>query len=124
TVGEFARGHTLRVRLHPDRGAVLIGAADHQDRVTGHSLEPGEHVAREPESGYVADVARSVGVRPRRRGENVTAGHAVSLGVARLVRSAGQPQVPCSPSSHPANSALPPSTVSPPRLPPDPWHLS
>src|ERR1019366_6593131 len=59
-VGELARRQALGVGLDLDRGAVLVGTADHQHLVAGHPLVAGEHVAREPESGYVPDVTRAV----------------------------------------------------------------
>ncbi len=69
-VGEFARGDALGVRLHQDRGAVLVRPGHHQDVVPRHPLVAGEDVGGDAEPGHVADVAGAVGVGPGHRGED------------------------------------------------------
>ncbi len=73
-VGQFARGHAFGVGLHLDRGAVFVGAADHQHVVASHPVVPGEHVAGQPESGDVPNMTRTIGIWPGRRGQDVTFG--------------------------------------------------
>ena len=69
-VGEFLDGDALLLRLDEQRGAVLVGAGDHQHLVARHALVAGEDVGRHAESGDVTDVAGSVGVRPGDGGED------------------------------------------------------
>ena len=76
-VGQLAGGHALLVGGHQDRGAVLVGARDHQDVVARHPHVPAEHVGGHTETGHVADVARAVGVRPGDGGQDM--GHGISL---------------------------------------------
>src|SRR5699024_6001222 len=76
-VGELLDGDALLFRLDEQRGAVLVGAGDHQDLVAGHALVAGEDVGGDAESGDVTDVAGSVGVRPGDGGED--ARHAVQV---------------------------------------------
>ena len=52
------------VGRHQDRGAVLIGAAHHQDVMAGHPHVATEDVRGHAESGDVADVARAVCIWP------------------------------------------------------------
>jgi hypothetical protein len=75
-VGQLPRADPLALRLYQDRGAVLVRTRHHEHVVTGHPHVPAEHVGGHPEAGHVADVARSVGIGPGDRGENVT--HEVS----------------------------------------------
>ena len=69
-VGELPRGQPLGVGLHLDRGAVLVGAADHQHLVADHPAVPGEDVGGHTETGDVADVPRAVGVGPGHGGQH------------------------------------------------------
>src|SRR5262249_58603552 len=70
----------LVVLLDQDRCAVLVGPAHHQHVAPRHPLVPAEHVTRQGEAGDVADVTGAVGIRPGRRGEDVTGrGHGPSL---------------------------------------------
>src|SRR5690606_38607933 len=70
-VGQLAGAHALLVGQDLDRGAVLVGAADHEHVVAAHSLEAREDVGGDPEPGYVPNVARPVGVGPGPRGQDV-----------------------------------------------------
>ena len=63
-VGGLAGGQSLALGLHQDRRAVLVGAGDHQHVIPAHPHEPGEDVGRDPETGDMTDVPRTVGVRP------------------------------------------------------------
>ncbi len=63
-VHQFPRGHTLVFRLHGDGRAVLVGAADHEDVVSGQAVIAGEDVAGNAEAGHMADVAGTVGIGP------------------------------------------------------------
>ncbi|GAB3998098.1 hypothetical protein GCM10029992_22960 [Glycomyces albus] len=72
--GGLGRGQALGVGLHQDRGAVLVGARDHQHVVTAHAHVAGEDVGGNPETCYMSDVARTVGVRPGQRGQYVSHG--------------------------------------------------
>ena len=76
-VGELSGRDALLLGLDQDRGAVLVGAADHQDVVAGHPHVPAEDVGGHAETGDVADVARAVGIRPGDGGQDMT--HAASL---------------------------------------------
>ena len=49
-VDELPGGDAFLVRLDLDRGAVLVGAGDHQHLVARHPLVPAEHVARDARS--------------------------------------------------------------------------
>ncbi len=69
-VGELACGDTLLVRGDEDRGSVLVGAGDHEHVVASHPHVATEHVGGHAETGYVADVARAVGIRPCDGGQN------------------------------------------------------
>ncbi|MPM42372.1 hypothetical protein SDC9_89037 [bioreactor metagenome] len=69
-VGELADGDALLLRLHRDRGAVLVGAGDHQHLVTAHPHVPRVDIGGYAEAGHVADVARSVRVRPGNSGQH------------------------------------------------------
>ena len=80
-VGELARGEPLGVGLHLDRGAVLVGARDHQHLVARHPPVAGEDVGGHTEAGDVADVPGAVGVGPRHGGQHAGT-HATSLGSA------------------------------------------
>ena len=71
TARDLADADPFLVRLDLDRGAVLVGAGDHQHLVARHPLVPAEHVARDSEAGDVADVPRAVSVGPGRRGQDV-----------------------------------------------------
>ena len=73
-VDDLPDADAFLVRLDLDRGAVLVGAGDHQHLVARHPLVPAEHVARQPEAGDMADVPRAVGVGPGRRGQDVLCG--------------------------------------------------
>ena len=73
-VDQLAGGHALVVGQHQDRGAVLVGAADHEDVVARHPHEPAEDVGGHAETGDVADVARAVGVRPGDGGQDTSHG--------------------------------------------------
>ena len=63
-VDELLRRHALLVGEDEDRGAVLVGAADHEHVVAGHPHVAAEHVGGHGEPGHVAEVPRAVGVRP------------------------------------------------------------
>ncbi len=71
-VGERLRRHPGLVGGDQDRRAVLVGAGDHQDVVTGHPHVPAEDVGGHAETGDVADVARAVGVRPGDGGQDMS----------------------------------------------------
>ena len=58
-----------------DRGAVLVGAADHQHLVPGHAVVAAEDVGGDAEAGDVADVPRAVGVGPGDCGQDVPITH-------------------------------------------------
>src|SRR4029078_13096357 len=77
-VREVACGHALLVGRHQDRGAVLVGAGDHEYVVPAHPHVAAEDVGGHAETGHVADVARAVGVRPGDGGQEM--GHGVILG--------------------------------------------
>src|SRR5699024_9666833 len=68
-VGELADRGVFLIRLHQQRGAVLVRAGDHQHVVADHSLITGKNVGRDAEAGDVADVAGAVGIGPGNRGE-------------------------------------------------------
>src|SRR5699024_1282992 len=68
-VGELLGGDALGVRGDQDRCAVLVGAGDHEHVVPGHAHVTGEDVGGHAETGDVADVAGTVGVRPGDRGQ-------------------------------------------------------
>src|SRR5690606_4870449 len=72
-VGRLLRGQALLLGLDLDRGAVFVGTRHHEHLVTGHSLVAGENVGRNAETGYMADVAGAVGVRPGHRGQHRSA---------------------------------------------------
>ena len=63
-VRQLLGSHPLLVGRHQDRGAVLVGAAYHQDVVAGHPHVAAEDVGRHAKSGHVADMTRTVCVRP------------------------------------------------------------
>ena len=63
-VGEFLRGHAFLVRFHEDRGAVLIGAGDHEHIIALHALVARIDVGGHAEPGDVADMTGAVGIRP------------------------------------------------------------
>src|SRR5699024_12405411 len=69
-VGELLGGDVLGVRGDQDRCAVLVGAGDHEHVVPGHAHVTGEDVGGHAETGDVADVAGTVGVRPGDRGQD------------------------------------------------------
>ena len=69
-VGELLRRHAGLVGGDQDRGAVLVGAGDHQHVVARHPHVAAEHVGGHAETGHVADVARAVGVRPGDGGQD------------------------------------------------------
>src|SRR3990172_8048510 len=61
--------HLLRratLLLRPDRNwrAVLVGAGDHEDAVAGDAVVAGEDVGRQIGAGDLAQVQRSIGIRP------------------------------------------------------------
>ena len=70
-VGELTGTEALLVGGDEDRGAVLIGARDHEDVMTGHAHVAREDVRGNTEAGDVADVTRAVGVRPGDCGQDV-----------------------------------------------------
>ncbi len=69
-VRELPRWNALLVCLIRDRGAVLVSAACHEHSRPAQPLETREDVGGHGESRHVADMARPVGVRPRRRNED------------------------------------------------------
>ena len=62
--------HARLVGGDQDRGAVLVGAGDHEHVVAGHPHVAAEDVGGHAETGHVADVARAVGVRPGDGGQD------------------------------------------------------
>ena len=70
-VGQLLGRDALLVGGHQDRGAVLVGAGDHQHVVAGHAHVAAEDVGGHAETGHVADVARAVGVRPGDGGQDM-----------------------------------------------------
>ena len=69
-VGGLLRRQPLLVGLHLDRGAVLIGSRHHQHVVAGHPHVAREDVRGNAETGDVADVPWTVGVRPGHGGQD------------------------------------------------------
>lgn len=69
-VGQIVDIHAFLVCLDKEWGAVFIGAGHHEDVVSHHALVAGENVGGDAESGDVADMAGSVGVRPGNSGKN------------------------------------------------------
>ena len=63
-IRQFLDGRAFLLRLHQQRGAVLVGARNHEHLVASHSLKTRENVRRHTESGDVADVAGAVSVGP------------------------------------------------------------
>src|SRR5262249_35570898 len=83
-VGELTGGHALPIGLHLDRRAVLVGTAHHEHVVPRQPLVAAEHVGRDAEPGDMADVPRTIGVRPRHGGQDVSA-HSASLSMSACV---------------------------------------
>ena len=69
-VRELARSDAGLVGGDQDRGAVLVGARHHEDVVPDHPHVAAEHVGGHAETGHVADVAWTVGVRPGDGGQD------------------------------------------------------
>src|SRR5207237_10832440 len=63
-VGDLLRGAALPVGRDQDRGAVLIGAADHQHLVALQPVVARKDVRRHAEAGHVAQVSGAARVRP------------------------------------------------------------
>ena len=57
------RGHSVGACLYGDRHAVLIGAADEEDILSPHPEISYIYVGRHIDSGQMADMHRTVGVR-------------------------------------------------------------
>ena len=76
-VDEILRGDALLVGEHEDRRPVLVGPADHEHVVPGHPHVPAEDVGGDAEPGDVAEMARTVRVRPGDGGEDLAHGDRV-----------------------------------------------
>jgi len=72
-VDELPRRDALLVRLVRDRSAVLISTTRHQHARTAQPLEAREHVGGHGKARHMTDVARAVGIRPRRRDKDSSA---------------------------------------------------
>ena len=103
-VREVLGAHPGDVGGDQDRRAVLVGAGDHEDVVAGHPHVPAEDVGGHAETGHVADVARTVGVRPGDGGQDMT--HAGSLVRRRQPVSGGAEPVRPAQTARPANAAI------------------
>ena len=63
-IDELARWNSLLVRFVGDRCSVLVGAARHKDTRAAEALKACKHVGGHRETDHVADVPRTVRVRP------------------------------------------------------------
>ena len=72
-VGDLDVALALAIGGDHDRGAVLVGAADHQHVVAPEPVVAREHVGGDAEAGDVPEVAMAGGVGPGGRHEDLAA---------------------------------------------------
>ena len=70
TVGQLLDRNAFLLRLHKQWRAMLISTGDHQHVIANHSLVASENVRRDTKTCNMADMSRTVSVRPRNCCEN------------------------------------------------------
>ena len=91
-VGELRHGDAFLVGLNQKRGAVLVGAGNHEHICPGHALVAGENIRGHAKTSHVSNMTGTVGIGPGHVDKHIIHGFLAYQALSPVIGGTAKPR--------------------------------